>query len=119
MDFITQWLNGSLSGEFCFTVLVSMLPVVELRGGIPFGVAHGLPLPLAVMAAVIGNMLPIPFLILFTRRVSSPAWSGRRSRKRTWSSATSSGGCWYWWPSPCRGPGPGPGRWWRASWTCG
>ena len=29
MDFITQWLNGSLSGEFCFTVLVSMLPVVE------------------------------------------------------------------------------------------
>ena len=31
--------------------------------------AHGLPLPLAVMAAVIGNMLPIPFLILFTRRV--------------------------------------------------
>lgn len=69
MDFITQWLNGSLSGEFCFTVLVSMLPVVELRGGIPFGVAHGLPLPLAVMAAVIGNMLPIPFLILFTRRV--------------------------------------------------
>ena len=69
MDFITQWLSGSLTGEFCFTVLVSMLPVVELRGGIPFGVAHGLPLPLAVMAAVIGNMLPIPFLILFTRRV--------------------------------------------------
>ena len=29
MDFITQWLNGSLSGEFCFTVLVSMLPVVS------------------------------------------------------------------------------------------
>jgi len=69
MDFITQWLNHSLSGEFCFTVLVSMLPVVELRGGIPFGVAHGLPLPMAVLAAVVGNMLPVPFLILFTRRV--------------------------------------------------
>lgn len=66
---IMQWLTQTPAGEFCFTVLVSMIPVVELRGGIPFGVAHGLPLPLAVMAAVIGNMLPIPFLILFTRRV--------------------------------------------------
>ena len=66
---IMQWLTQTPAGEFCFTILVSMIPVVELRGGIPFGVAHGLPLPLAVMAAVIGNMLPIPFLILFTRRV--------------------------------------------------
>lgn len=63
------WLNTTLAGEFVFTALVSMLPVVELRGGIPFGVAAGLPLPLAALAAVIGNMLPIPFLILFTRRV--------------------------------------------------
>ena len=52
-----------------FTVLVSMLPVVELRGGIPFGVGMGLSLPLAVLASVIGNMLPVPFLILFTRKV--------------------------------------------------
>ena len=63
------WLNTTQTGEFVFTALVSMLPVVELRGGIPFGVAAGLSLPLAVLAAVIGNMLPIPFLILFTRRV--------------------------------------------------
>ena len=46
-----------------------MLPVVELRGGIPFGMGIGLPLPLAVLASVVGNMLPIPFRILFTRRV--------------------------------------------------
>lgn len=63
------WLNTTPTGEFLFTALVSMLPVVELRGGIPFGVAAGLPLPVAVLAAVLGNMLPIPFLILFTRRV--------------------------------------------------
>jgi len=66
---ILQWLNNSISGEFVFTVLVSMLPVVELRGGIPFGVGMGLSLPLAVLASVIGNMLPVPFLILFTRKV--------------------------------------------------
>ena len=70
------WLNTTLAGEFVFTALVSMLPVVELRGGIPFGVAAGLPLPLAVLAAIIGNMLPIPFLILFTRRVFE--WLRRR-----------------------------------------
>lgn len=52
-----------------FTMLVSMLPVVELRGGIPLGVGAGLPLPLAAIASIVGNMLPIPILILFTRRV--------------------------------------------------
>ena len=38
------WLNQTLFGEMVFTGLVSMLPVVELRGGIPFGVGVGLPL---------------------------------------------------------------------------
>ena len=66
---ILNWLNNSISGEFVFTALISMLPVVELRGGIPFGVGVGLPMHLAVLASVIGNMLPVPFLILFTRRV--------------------------------------------------
>jgi len=66
---ILDWLNNSISGEFVFTILVSMLPVVELRGGIPFGVGMGLSLPLAVIASVIGNMLPVPFLIIFTRKV--------------------------------------------------
>ncbi len=68
---IYDWLNNSIGGEFVLTALVSMLPVVELRGGIPFGVGVGLPLYLAVVASVLGNMLPVPFLILFTRRVFS------------------------------------------------
>ena len=68
MDLL-QWLTHTQLGEFCFTVLVSMLPVVELRGGIPFGVAAGLSMPVAFLAAFIGNMIPVPFLILFTRRV--------------------------------------------------
>ena len=40
---LMQWLTGTMAGEFTLTVLVSMIPVVELRGGIPFGVAAGLP----------------------------------------------------------------------------
>ena len=76
MDFITQWLSGSLTGEFCFTVLVSMLPVVELRGGIPFGVAAGLPVWAAFIAAVIGNLIPVPFIIVYIRRIFQ--WMRRR-----------------------------------------
>ena len=66
---LQDWLNHTQTGEFVLTVLVSMLPVVELRGGIPFGVAAGLPLPAAFAAAFLGNILPVPFLVLFTRRV--------------------------------------------------
>ena len=66
---LQQWLTETQLGEFCFTILVSMLPVVELRGGIPFGVAAGLSMPAAFLAAFIGNMLPVPFLILFVRRL--------------------------------------------------
>ena len=54
------WLNQTLGGELVFTGLASMLPEVELRGGIPFAVGIGLPRPLAVLALVVGNMLPIP-----------------------------------------------------------
>lgn len=68
MDLLT-WFNTTLAGEFCFTALVSMLPVVELRGGIPFGISAGLSPALAVTASVLGNIIPVPFLILFTRRV--------------------------------------------------
>ena len=40
---LMQWLTETAGGEFLWTMLVSMVPVVELRGGIPFGVAAGLP----------------------------------------------------------------------------
>jgi len=51
------------------TFLVSMAPVVELRGAIPLGVAHGLSLPLAAAISIVGNMVPVPFIILFIRKI--------------------------------------------------
>ena len=66
---ILNWLTTTADGEFIFTVLVSMIPVVELRGGIPFGVAAGLSVPAAYLAAVIGNLLPVPFIIVYIRRI--------------------------------------------------
>ena len=66
---LMQWLTTDLNGEFILTLLVSMIPVVELRGGIPFGVAAGLPVWAAYLAAVIGNLLPVPFIVVYIRRI--------------------------------------------------
>lgn len=66
---LMQWLTTDLNGEFLLTLLVSMVPVIELRGGIPFGVAAGLPVWAAYLAAVLGNLLPVPFIVVYIRRV--------------------------------------------------
>ena len=56
-------------GKFIMTFLISMVPVVELRGGLPYGIVSGLSLPLAAAAAILGNLLPVPFIIIFIERV--------------------------------------------------
>lgn len=56
---------GKLLAVFC----TAMVPVLELRGAIPLGVAAGLH-PLAAMgAAILGNLVPVPFILLLVRRV--------------------------------------------------
>ncbi len=76
MELSLQWLTQTMAGEFLLTVLVSMIPVVELRGGIPFGVTAGLPVWAAFIAAVIGNLIPAPFIIVYIRRIFQ--WMRRR-----------------------------------------
>lgn len=50
----------------CLKVLfVSMLPVIELRGALPIALNLGVPLPIAFPVAILGNMLPVPFILLF------------------------------------------------------
>ncbi len=46
-----------------------MVPVIELRGALPSGVAMGLSPWTAFAVSVIGNMVPVPFIILFIRRI--------------------------------------------------
>ena len=48
---------------------VSMVPLLELRGAIPYGVVYGLPLWLTFVVAIVGNMLPVPVIYFFARRV--------------------------------------------------
>ena len=55
--------------DILLTFLVAMVPVVELRGAIPFGVVRGLNIWTAILASVLGNLVPVPFIILFIRRI--------------------------------------------------
>ena len=64
-----SWLTATTLGKWIATILISMVPVVELRGGIPYGVGFGLPYWQAFVAAFIGNMLPIPIIMLLLRRI--------------------------------------------------
>lgn len=63
-----NWLNTP-AGNALITFVVSMVPVIELRGAIPIGVARGLSLPAAIVISVIGNMIPVPFIILFIKKI--------------------------------------------------
>lgn len=70
-----SWFHAVLT-----TFFISMVPVLELRGAIPIGVAGGLP-PLAAMCiAILGNLAPVPFLLVFTRRVFN--WLKTKGRIR-------------------------------------
>ena len=51
------------------TLFMAMVPVIELRGAIPYGVVAGLSVSHALMVSIIGNLIPVPFLIIFTKKV--------------------------------------------------
>lgn len=55
--------------HYLIVFFVSMVPLIELRGAIPYAVAFGLPLAPSYLIAIIGNMLPVPIIYLFARKV--------------------------------------------------
>lgn len=67
----------SLIGKIIITFLISMVPVVELRGAIPIGVAHGLNFWVAIAVSIVGNLVPVPFIIIFIRKIF--AWLRTKS----------------------------------------
>ena len=66
----------TILGKCIMTMAIAAIPVVELRGAIPAGAAAGLDPWLACVAAVIGNLLPVPFIILLVRQVFD--WLSKR-----------------------------------------
>lgn len=55
--------------QYIIVFLISMVPLIELRGAVPYGIAMGLNIPLVYAISIIGNMLPVPFIYLFARKV--------------------------------------------------
>lgn len=77
--FISLGENSSELIKGLITFVVSILPVIELRGAIPVGVALGLPHLLTFIIAYVGNMLPVPFIVLFIRKIFD--WMKRKSER--------------------------------------
>ena len=55
--------------KYIIVALISMFPIVELRGAIPIAESMGLDIFLYYPIAIIGNMIPVPFIFLFARKI--------------------------------------------------
>ena len=65
---IESFLFDTLGKELC-VFICSMIPIIELRGAIPLAAGLGLPFWFAYILSVVGNILPVPVILLFVRVV--------------------------------------------------
>ena len=56
-------------GQIIITFFISMVPIVELRGAIPVATGMELSVKYAIPVAIIGNIVPVPFIILFIKKI--------------------------------------------------
>lgn len=68
---ITLFSDMSSGMKYVMTFCISMLPVVEIRGAVPVGTALNLNTYWLLFFSILGNLLPIPFVVLFARRILS------------------------------------------------
>ena len=104
------WLTETVLGKLLQTFFLSMVPVAELRAGIPYGVHLGLEYHAAAAAAILGNLFPVPVIIIYVKRVF--AWLRKKTR---WLDD---------WISGMERKGLDKEKnaedlWWRRSWGCG
>ena len=74
-----DFLFKTFVGKIIVTLFVSMVPVIELRGAIPVATGMGLSPWVAIPVAIVGNLIPIPFIILFIKKIF--AWMRKVSPK--------------------------------------
>ena len=60
---------GVSAGKIIGITFISMIPIIELRGSIPVGFVMGLPWFASLVCSIIGNMLPVPVILLFVVKV--------------------------------------------------
>ena len=74
-----DFLFKTVIGKSIITLLVSMVPIIELRGAIPIATGMGLSPWIAIPIAIVGNLIPVPFIIIFIKRIF--AWMRKVSPK--------------------------------------
>lgn len=74
-----DFLFKTLIGKILVTLFVSMVPIIELRGAIPIATGMGLSPWIAIPVAIVGNLIPVPFIILFIKKIF--AWMRKVSPK--------------------------------------
>lgn len=60
---------GPAFANYVYILIVSMLPIVELRGAIPLAMALKMPLVPSLIVSIVGNLIPIPFILLLIKKV--------------------------------------------------
>jgi len=70
------FLWNTFRGKIILTVLVSMVPIIELRGALPIATGAGLEWYIALPVALIGNIIPVPFIIIFIKKIF--AWMSKQ-----------------------------------------
>lgn len=70
------FLWNTFIGKIILTVLVSMVPIIELRGALPIATGAGLEWYIALPVAIVGNIIPVPFIIIFIKKIF--AWMSKQ-----------------------------------------
>ena len=68
IEAIKTFFLETVGREWC-VFFCSMIPIIELRGAIPMGAAFSLPWWQTYLISVIGNMIPVPFILLFIKKI--------------------------------------------------
>lgn len=55
--------------QYLIVFIISMIPLIELRGAVPYAIAMGLPVLPSYIIAIVGNMIPVPIIFFFARKV--------------------------------------------------
>ena len=80
LGFLESLFGTSYLSKCVITLIISMFPIIELRGAIPVGAGIlGLPIHTTAIISILGNMLPVPLIIIFVRKVFF--WMRKKSRR--------------------------------------
>ena len=89
--------------NYLLIFLISMVPIIELRGAIPIGLGMGLPVLPTYLLCVLGNMIPVPFIYLFARKFTSGATTSPLSApSAAFASTRAKRAAAHWRPRPAR-----------------